>query len=59
MAFAGLTKLLEWNEAHLCPLNKDLTTQRDENGSMPLHFAAAINSVSSWAIKHLWAIIGS
>ncbi|KAM0922100.1 hypothetical protein ACQ4PT_006347 [Festuca glaucescens] len=33
--FAELTKkLLEWNN--------DLTTQRDENGSTPLHFAAAL-----------------
>uniref|UniRef100_A0A453FWG3 PGG domain-containing protein n=1 Tax=Aegilops tauschii subsp. strangulata TaxID=200361 RepID=A0A453FWG3_AEGTS len=33
--FAELTKkLLEWNS--------DLTTQRDENGSTPLHFAAAL-----------------
>jgi ankyrin repeat protein len=40
MLFADLTKLLEWNKAHFCPQNKDLTTQRDENGSTPLHFAA-------------------
>ena len=39
--FADLTKLLKWNETH-CPQNKDLTTQRDENGSTPLHFAAAM-----------------
>ncbi|XP_066338122.1 ankyrin repeat-containing protein At5g02620-like isoform X2 [Miscanthus floridulus] len=36
-----LTKLLKWNETYLCPQNKDLTTQRDEKGSTPLHFAAA------------------
>ena len=41
--FADLTKLLEWNETQLCPQNKDLTAQRDQNGSTPLHFAAAIN----------------
>ena len=33
----AVTKLLEWNKTQLC-----LTTQRDENGSTPLHFAAAI-----------------
>ncbi|KAL5200903.1 hypothetical protein ABZP36_035257 [Zizania latifolia] len=34
---AGLTKkLLEWNE--------NLTTERDENGSTPLHFAAAMQT---------------
>lgn len=38
--FADLTKLLKWNEAHLCQQNKDLTLQKDENGSTPLHFAA-------------------
>ncbi|KAG0531134.1 hypothetical protein BDA96_05G248100 [Sorghum bicolor] len=37
-----LAKLLKWNETHLCPQNKDLTTQRDETGSTPLHFAAAV-----------------
>ena len=42
MVFAELTKLLKWNETHLCPQNKDPATQRDENGSTPLHFAAAI-----------------
>ena len=42
MVFADLAELLKWNETHLCPQNKDLATQRDENGSTPLHFAAAI-----------------
>ena len=42
MVFADLAKLLKWNETHLCLQNKDLATQRDENGSTPLHFAAAI-----------------
>jgi ankyrin repeat protein len=42
MVFADFTKLLKWNETRLCPQNKDLCTQRDENGSTPLHFAAAI-----------------
>ena len=37
MNFAGLTKmLLKWNK------NKDLTTERDANGSTPLHFAAGL-----------------
>ena len=45
MMFADVTKLLKWNETHLCPQNKDPATQRDENGSTPLHFAAAIVSV--------------
>jgi ankyrin repeat protein len=47
VVFADLTKLLKWNETHLCLQNKDLTTQRDENGSTPLHFAAAIVDPSS------------
>jgi ankyrin repeat protein len=42
MVFPDITELLEWNETHLCLQNMDLTTQRDENGSTPLHFAAAI-----------------
>jgi ankyrin repeat protein len=42
MVFADLTKLLKWNEIHLCPQNKDLTTQRVETGSTLLHFAAAM-----------------
>jgi hypothetical protein len=40
MVFAGVTKLLKWNRTYLRPQNKDLTAQRDENGSMPLHFVA-------------------
>ena len=37
MNFAELTKkLLKWNK------NKDLTTERDANGSTPLHFAAGL-----------------
>ena len=37
MNFAELTKkLLRWNK------NKDLTTERDANGSTPLHFAAGL-----------------
>jgi ankyrin repeat protein len=36
-----VTKLLEWIEPYIRLQNKDLTTQRDENGSTPLHFAAA------------------
>jgi ankyrin repeat protein len=47
VVFADLTKLLKWNETHLCLQNKDLTTQRDENGRTPLHFAAAILDPSS------------
>ncbi|CAL4979043.1 unnamed protein product [Urochloa decumbens] len=39
----GVTKkLLELNKRHLCQQNKDLTAKMDENGSTPLHFAAAI-----------------
>jgi hypothetical protein len=40
MVFPDLKKLFEWNKTHLCQQKKDLTTQRDENGSTPLHFAA-------------------
>jgi ankyrin repeat protein len=40
MVFASVTKLLKWNRTYLRPQNKDLTTQRDENGSTPLHFVA-------------------
>ena len=37
MNFVELTKkLLRWNK------NKDLTTERDANGSTPLHFAAGL-----------------
>jgi hypothetical protein len=39
--FPDLMEVLEWNKAHLCLHNKDLTTQRDENGSTHLHLAAA------------------
>ncbi|CAN6373329.1 unnamed protein product [Urochloa humidicola] len=38
-------KLLELNKHHLCQQNKDLTAQRDKNGSTPLHFAAAITQI--------------
>ncbi|KAL5200942.1 hypothetical protein ABZP36_035296 [Zizania latifolia] len=34
-------KLLEWNE--------NLTTERDENGSTPLHFAAAVQTELEWS----------
>ncbi|CAN6381956.1 unnamed protein product [Urochloa humidicola] len=45
-------KLLELNKRHLCQQNKDLTTQRDENGSTPLHFAAAIMAPFFWQSKN-------
>jgi ankyrin repeat protein len=49
MVFVDLTKLLNWNKTHLCPQNKDLTTQRDDKGSTPLHFAAAIKFMFQFA----------
>jgi ankyrin repeat protein len=41
MVFADFMELLEWNKKHLCRQNKDLSTQRDENGSTPVHFAVS------------------